>query len=226
MKNFKVIFFNKNLGMSQQYAAFTLAEVLITLGVIGIVAAMTIPTLMNNINDAQYKTAYKKAYRDLSTAWIQMSANNEVVSCSGSYDATCSYDNFEVLKNYIKVEKNCITGAGHVADCWNMNGEKYNNAVPDGWEGAFVDSSGRSWVVVYGAYADGIQILVDTNGFSGPNKFGKDRFVFEPSDSITATGLWPRTANKVAVLPDRNSNIADCPKGATSPCYGTSWLYN
>ena len=37
--------------------AFTLAEVLITLGIIGIVAAITIPTLINNVQDAQYKTA-------------------------------------------------------------------------------------------------------------------------------------------------------------------------
>ena len=41
--------------------AFTLAEVLITLGIIGVVAAMTMPTLMNSTNGAQYKTAYKKS---------------------------------------------------------------------------------------------------------------------------------------------------------------------
>ena len=40
---------------------FTLAEVLITLGIIGVVAAMTIPTLIVNTNSAQFKTAYKKA---------------------------------------------------------------------------------------------------------------------------------------------------------------------
>lgn len=40
---------------------FTLAEVLITLGIIGVVAAMTMPTLMNQTNGAQYKAAYKKA---------------------------------------------------------------------------------------------------------------------------------------------------------------------
>ena len=40
---------------------FTLAEVLITLGIIGVVAAMTMPTLMNSTQGAQYKAAYKKA---------------------------------------------------------------------------------------------------------------------------------------------------------------------
>ncbi len=47
---------------------FTLAEVLITLGIIGVVAAMTMPTLMNQTNGAQYKSAYKKALSALSQA--------------------------------------------------------------------------------------------------------------------------------------------------------------
>ena len=41
--------------------AFTLAEVLITLGIIGIVAEMTIPTLMNNVQDQAFKAAWKKS---------------------------------------------------------------------------------------------------------------------------------------------------------------------
>ena len=47
---------------------FTLAEVLITLGIIGVVAAMTMPTLINQTNGAQYKAAYKKALSALSQA--------------------------------------------------------------------------------------------------------------------------------------------------------------
>lgn len=47
---------------------FTLAEVLITLGIIGVVAAMTMPTLINQTNGAQYKTAYKKALSAISQA--------------------------------------------------------------------------------------------------------------------------------------------------------------
>lgn len=49
---------------------FTLAEVLITLTIIGIVAAMTMPTLINNTNGAQFKTAYKKALSVLSQAVV------------------------------------------------------------------------------------------------------------------------------------------------------------
>ena len=53
--------FRKNLG-------FTLAEVLITLGIIGIVAAMVIPSLISNIRAHQYATKYKKALATLSNA--------------------------------------------------------------------------------------------------------------------------------------------------------------
>lgn len=47
---------------------FTLAEVLITLGIIGIVAALTIPTLIQNINGARYKSKFKKSVSTLSQA--------------------------------------------------------------------------------------------------------------------------------------------------------------
>lgn len=47
---------------------FTLAEVLITLGIIGVVAAMTIPTLMNSTGQAEFKTGYKKVISTLNQA--------------------------------------------------------------------------------------------------------------------------------------------------------------
>ena len=50
--------------------AFTLAEVLITLAIIGVVAAMTMPTLIYNTHGAQFKTAYKKALSVLNQAVV------------------------------------------------------------------------------------------------------------------------------------------------------------
>ena len=50
--------------------AFTLAEVLITLAIIGVVAAMTMPTLIYNTQGAQFKTAYKKALSVLNQAIV------------------------------------------------------------------------------------------------------------------------------------------------------------
>ena len=44
-----------------KFAAFTLAEVLITLGIIGVVAAMTIPNLMANVNGHKFRSQFKKS---------------------------------------------------------------------------------------------------------------------------------------------------------------------
>ena len=63
----------KTIGMS----GFTLAEVLITLGIIGVVAAMTMPTLINSTQGAQYKTGFKKALTVLSQAVVMNIALND-----------------------------------------------------------------------------------------------------------------------------------------------------
>lgn len=47
---------------------FTLAEVLITLGIIGVVAAMSIPTLMTKTGTAEYRSGFKKAVAVLNQA--------------------------------------------------------------------------------------------------------------------------------------------------------------
>ena len=55
-------------------AAFTLAEVLITLGVIGVVAALTIPTLISKHQKKVYVTQFKKAYNTVTNAFKLMQA--------------------------------------------------------------------------------------------------------------------------------------------------------
>ena len=49
---------------------FTLAEVLITLGIIGVVAAMTIPTLIANTNGAKFRSQFKKTISTLNQAGL------------------------------------------------------------------------------------------------------------------------------------------------------------
>lgn len=47
---------------------FTLAEVLITLVIIGVIAAMTVPTLMNNTNAQEFRSGLKKAISGVNQA--------------------------------------------------------------------------------------------------------------------------------------------------------------
>ena len=60
-----------------KFKGFTLAEVLITLGIIGVVAAMTMPTLINSTQGAQYRTAFKKSLTVLSQAVVMNIALND-----------------------------------------------------------------------------------------------------------------------------------------------------
>ena len=53
---------------------FTLAEVLITLGIIGVVAAMTIPTLIANTNGAKFRSQFKKTVSTLNQAGLMSQA--------------------------------------------------------------------------------------------------------------------------------------------------------
>ena len=57
--------------MKQKRSAFTLAEVLITLGIIGIVAAMTLPSLITNYREKQRVSQLKKTYSTLQQAFLR-----------------------------------------------------------------------------------------------------------------------------------------------------------
>lgn len=71
--------FNKRLKVStsvQLYTAFTLAEVLITLGIIGIVAALTIPTLVEKYQNDVMAKEFIKTYSELNRAFMQLTLDN------------------------------------------------------------------------------------------------------------------------------------------------------
>ena len=63
--------------MNKKYG-FTLAEVLITLGIIGVVAAMTIPTLIANTNSARFRSQFKKSISTLSQAGLMAQAQYDI----------------------------------------------------------------------------------------------------------------------------------------------------
>lgn len=65
--------------------AFTLAEVLITLGIIGIVAALTMPTLIGNATATRYKTHFKKTLSVLNQA-VKLSAANDDIDFATDWE--------------------------------------------------------------------------------------------------------------------------------------------
>lgn len=90
---------------------FTLAEVLITLAIIGIVAAMTIPTLIANYQKTQYITGLKKAYSEITEA-LKLMADDygcpDNLNCTGLFGPAAVSDTFaNEFKKYLKVAKDC-----------------------------------------------------------------------------------------------------------------------
>lgn len=203
--------------------AFTLAEVLITLGIIGVVASITIPTLMNSMQENNYKVAYKKAFSVASQAWQHALGDNNIEYVSDWNNAQTRIDNFNAFKSYFKISKECNNSNN--SECWDTNGEKWAGNLPDSTALAFVDSAGMAWSLHSNLDGVGPAILVDTNAFKGPNKYGYDRFILypRPIDGVGTTGMF------VKLMPrgDENAyNSSTCISGNTHPCLYTSWLYN
>jgi prepilin-type N-terminal cleavage/methylation domain-containing protein len=90
---------------------FTLAEVLITLAVIGVVAALTIPTVVRNYQKTQTITQLKKVYSALSNTTNLAIADEGPISGweigeNGTGEAAVDFAN-RYLIPYLKVSKNC-----------------------------------------------------------------------------------------------------------------------
>ena len=94
--------------------AFTLAEVLITLGIVGVVAAMILPSVITNINERVYST------RQANTAYKVTQATDKMKSLgllNGSYKTTDEF--VDELQKHLKIVKRC--SANDIADCWSTD---------------------------------------------------------------------------------------------------------
>ena len=176
---------NKRMGDDfRRKAAFTLAEVLITLGVIGIVAAMTMPVLTANYQKTVLKNQFKKAYSTYQQALLKTSFDNGGdISCyynadnSGDKVLTNCRSFYEAFTKELKVTKICENNT----EC-NTN---YSGITFNGGCSTSLSLQSKQYVLADGTiifpYTDGINyplFFVDINGLKGPNKPGYDLFSF------------------------------------------------
>ena len=182
-------------------AAFTLAEVLITLAVIGIVAALTLPGLIQNHNEKAWSTAKDLWEKKLTETVRRMNVDGVMTG----HDTTEDFMN--TFKNYMKVIKTCDNG--DINKCYSpkivttgkddapldIETETLTSASSMGlkeWQTntntmSFVVADGTTVIMAYQPecpYADPIEdtgsqvscmaYMVDVNGKKGPNRVGKD----------------------------------------------------
>jgi len=176
--------------------AFTLAEVLITLVIIGIVAAMTIPTTIAKYKEKEKHAKVKKAYSTIANAMTRMTAaGGDYVFAIQQNDMDSMKDWFNTyLRPYLSISKVCYNNNNSDVGCWSPGRSKYMNGSDSKIgvgharidfilnDGTTVDLDdfyeGEIWNT-WGVRADaGMSMVIafDINGGRGPNVVGEDVF--------------------------------------------------
>lgn len=190
--------------------AFTLAEVIIVMGIIGIVAEMTIPTLVKNITNKQLEVAFLANYSILSQVSKQLIADNGG-DLSNAYSTPTLM--MSAIASKLKVQKTC-PGASTIGDCWASKVANIDKSVSDlggaanasyDWNHDTVVMNNGAVVMVNGSYyySDCSQsgffsgngnkgvcamVYIDVNGLKSPNILGRDVFAFYFANS---SGILP-----------------------------------
>jgi len=178
------------------HKGFTLAEVLLVITVIGVVASLTIPDLITNVQEQQYKAGFKKAFRNITQASIEIkedygSLNN---AFSGATSAIQTGNMITVYCDYMQCLKefgwnqqgNCASIDRYELDGGNVDGSKAGQERP-----CIILSDGTilnfNWVT-----GDPLNswVTVDVNGQKKPNTMGLDVFIiqFEADERVLPAG--------------------------------------
>ena len=178
----------------RHFKAFTLAEVLVTLAVIGVIGALTIPGLVQSYQEKQFKSALKKFYSDFAQVHMMVVADHNG-SIKGVFPNAWHMINDNYAK-YFKYTKRCTSGSSQ--GCWHKEGEwHYLNGIEGevSAQPGFILNNGML-VYIYAAnltncvagYFNDLcgYFYIDVNGFKGPNIVGRDIFLigFRKSDII------------------------------------------
>jgi len=196
--------------------AFTLAEVLITLGIIGVVAAMTLPTLIQKHQKIVIETQAKQIYSTLQQIIRLSEANDLIFKDIMTYKDLLEWFDDYVSKN-MQIIKSCNR---YVSGCWHTKGivkDLSGNAVLDEQESgmignypfAFIDKQGRyydldlsaaltiSYYFGVDTYHQSLEIFFDVNGAKKPNVIGKDIYVAIWSDRGLLPAGYDRSREEV-----------------------------
>jgi len=166
----------KLLSGKLRHIAFTLAEVLIVLGIIGIVAQMTIPALVQNVQEQQYKAGAKKSYSALSQALLSVANDNGGDINGLAYDVL----SYQIADKMILIDdcggdlsQGCHTTAEIKAKYRTLGGN-FASGTRFFSNKQYITADGIFW----GNYTN--TYTVDVNGYEkSPNTYGIDVFGFQ-----------------------------------------------
>ena len=202
---------NKNLG-------FTLAEVLIVIGIIGVVAALTLPNLNHATGDKETVTRVKKLYSTLTEAFdraqVIYGPFDTWFNDLGDEDRAEKSERFaKRVTEFMKISKDCGTNEG----CYPTEIKGFDGNDNSGYKGYFnyalLDGSGLSFddVGVRDTGDTVSRIYIDVNGSNkGQNRTGYDVFKFQ----VINNTIYPA-----------ESYSLDDPEYVESPNYYAYWIY-
>lgn len=202
---------------------FTLAETLITMGIIGVVAALTIPTLMNKWQRDAYSTQLKQVYSMFSQAITQFQTDRMSKSLlEGGLRSQGALNTF--MTTYFRSVEACASQSDCLASQYTkLAGNQLNWSSSANYRLA----NGATVGLIYngGNQATGsshFYMLVDTNGKEAPNILGRDAFVIYVYTDGTIGDQVTDTAPPHSKS-DRETEFNDSCKGETTAwngCFG------
>ena len=180
-------FGGKNMHLEKCKKAFTLAETLLTITIIGVIAALTIPSMKSHSEMNAIIAQTQKAYLTAQSATKAIEAEHgDLELWPWATTAT--------INNYFKSVMNVVPdNAWQSHTTKGLSGNAWSTIYPPLW---FQTTDGMNWYVynwANGDELDGIKIYgvihVDVNGATGPNVIGVDIHAFTvSSDGVNPMG--------------------------------------
>ena len=178
--------------LTKKKTAFTLAEVLITLGIIGIVAAMTMPALMQDYKYKEFDARFKVAQNVLNNAVSWFHARDRMIygytycttqNGSNDYEKCLEHGASEVFQTFFGEAFTSLYGAEKHHSEYNHIYKNFSGATE--FYAVYIDDghmqipNGMSILFEVNGYSDEPIIHIDINGINEkPNRFGYDIFSF------------------------------------------------
>lgn len=151
--------------------AFTTAELLLAMTIIGVIASLVIPPLLRDYNNKVYSASIKKIYTDIQNAVSQASLDENVDSFNRTkYWSNNYYKKGEFLEKYFKGQMNKYRFASSYE---SISGESAGFNVTNQ---RYILLKNGAMICYYGKDDKGVLFYVDTNGTNPPNKGGYDMF--------------------------------------------------